>query len=114
MLTIFLFGFLSLFDLQRPALTSAQSLVESGANIYAIGSVGERGAFQVREKYWGKVPKDMLSQARQAESILDSLIIECNGDTYIALQRYNGIGSAATNYAEAVIGKAIELTLLGV
>jgi hypothetical protein len=92
----------------------AQAMVESGANPYAKGKHKEKGAWQIREKYWGKVPKDMVHQARQAEGVLDVLIKENHGDIYKAVRRYNGYSRATKKYANAVRSNAIRLAVVGV
>ena len=102
------------FDLQRPHLVIGQGLVESGMNQYAVGKDKDKGAFQVIEKYWGKVPKDMASQAKQNERIVDTLLAENDGDLFTAICRYNGSGEQAVRYAALVRQKTIELCLMEV
>lgn len=99
--------------LSSPTITIAQSIIESGANPNAIGKYGEKGAMQVIEKDWGKVPKHYGKQLQQGDKIRESLIKEYSSPR-IGLKRYNGIGRAADKYASKVITKALELTLLGV
>ena len=99
-------------QLERPHLTLAQGYIESNMNRKAVGKKGEKGAWQVREKYWGKVPKDLLGQAKQAERILNGRSLENCNSMHIALIRYNGRGRAAVLYANKVRQKAIEIALM--
>lgn len=48
------------------------------------------GAFQVNPRYWGKVSKDPIEQALQAESILVELQETHQGDLRKALNAYGG------------------------
>lgn len=113
MISLTAFAVLCTFVLgiQEPHLTIAQSIIESGANPRAIGKVGEKGAFQVREKYWGKVPRTYKAQAKQAERIRNILTEQENGDIIQALERYNGIGKPAEQYVRKVLHKTFELAL---
>jgi hypothetical protein len=95
--------------LQRPELTIAHGIIESNLNPRAIGKMKEKGAWQVREKFWGKVPDDIFAQAKQHERILNTLIKESNNDLSKAISRYNGKGRKAQIYAKKVIRKTFEL-----
>lgn len=95
-------------NLKRPALTIPQGIVESGLNTKARGKAGEKGAWQVREKYHGKVPKRLIDQGKQAEKILDELLKTTEGDMLKALSRYNGSGKAADRYAAKVRQRAFQ------
>ena len=54
-----------------PVETMAMIMVcESNGDTTAIGAAGERGAFQVLERFWGPVPPDLEGQAAQAASII--------------------------------------------
>lgn len=84
----------------------AISIVESNGTPWAVGKSGEKGAFQVIEKDWGKVSKNPDEQARQAQQILDELLEASGGNELKALAMYNG-GSRpnkkAWKYAQKVI-----------
>ena len=101
--------------LQRPQLTLAQGLIESNCNQYAVGKSKDKGAYQVIEKYWGKVPKGHTAQAQQAERILDELLLACGNNVGRALELYNGGESnkATRKYRNRVMSKALELAMLG-
>jgi len=58
----------------RPRIAGV-SIAESHGTPWAVGDNGEsRGAFQVQEKHWGKVPISAVDQALQAERILEELV----------------------------------------
>ena len=101
-------------QLERPELTLTQGYVESNMNRNARGKKGEKGAWQVREKYWGKVPKHLLGQAQQSERILNELLAESNNNLHTALRKYNGRGAKAVKYANQVRKKTIERCILTV
>lgn len=93
---------------KRPALMAAVAVIESNGNPKAVGDGGDsKGAFQVQEKHWGKVPKDAASQALQAERILESLVASnARRSLRYGLTRYNGGSNpprAAKRYAQRVI-----------
>ena len=98
--------------LKRPVLTEAIGRVESGMNPRARGKHGERGAWQVTPRIWGKVPHSLTDQARQHERILDELIHACGERVGQAIERYNGSGPAARRYAGRVRRIAIQIALL--
>ena len=59
-----------------PKLMAAIAVVETGGNSSIKNSGYKKrhdGAFQVNPKHWGKVPKDAVGQALQAERILEDL-----------------------------------------
>lgn len=100
---------------KRPALMAAIAVRESNANPHSIGDGGDsRGAFQVQSRHWGKVPKDALSQAKQAEQILEELLEASNAKRSLryALAQYNG-GSKppriSYKYADRVIALSKEV-----
>ena len=68
----------------------AISIVESNGTPWAVGKSGEKGAFQVIEKDWGKVSQHPDEQAKQAERILDELLEASKGNELKALAMYNG------------------------
>ena len=45
-------------------------------NPLAVGRAKEKGAFQIREKFWGKVPVGTYDQALQNERVLNVLVKE--------------------------------------
>lgn len=98
--------------LQRPILTEAIGRVESGMQPGARGKHGERGAFQIQARYWGKVPAELHAQALQHEWVLDELLRECGGRVEQAVERYNGRGAAARRYVGRVRREAICIALL--
>lgn len=98
-------------QLERPHITIAQGYIESGMNVYAVGSRKEKGAWQVQEKHWGKVPGDLKGQAEQSERILNELLKSSSGDICVALARYNGRGTQALQYVRKVRKMAFEIAL---
>jgi len=115
MLCILITALALTIPLQRPHLTLAQGIVESHCNPYAIGKAKEKGAYQVTEKYWGKVPQGHTAQAQQAEQIMNELLLASGNDVSHALELYNGGESnkATRKYRQRVISKALELAMLG-
>ena len=107
--TFFLFA-----PLERPVLTVGQGYIESGHRTRAIGKAGERGAFQVRECIWGKVPRGWKKQADQAEDILNDLLTENHGCMNKAVTKYNGSGKKARIYQAKVFKKSIDIYLLDI
>lgn len=106
---------ISPYQLQRPPLTKAMGLVESGLNPFAIGDRGKsKGAYQVQERYWGRVPRDFYRQTIQTERILTQLVKQNKNNYYKAIQRYNGYSFKTVCYANKVRQKAIEVHLLEV
>lgn len=89
----------------RPVL-AAVAVKESNADPKAVGDGGaSKGAFQVQEKHWGKVPSDAIDQALQAERILEALV-ESRGSLRRGLVAYNGGHPAprvSYRYADRVI-----------
>lgn len=105
--------FLCSVTLERPHLTLAQGYVESRFNKNAVGARGEKGGWQVNERIWGKVPKQLHKQAEQAEKILNDLIDNTDADTlYSGLCRYGGSSVKPCAYADKVRLKALELAIL--
>lgn len=99
---------LGIEPLKRPHLTEVQGYVESNMNSKAIGKVKEKGAWQVREKYWGKVPRKLIDQAKQAERILDELLKANNNNLHTSVMRYNGAGIKARSYANKIRKRTFE------
>lgn len=77
---------------KNPPLMAAIAIKESNASPKAIGDGGDsKGAFQVQEKHWGKVPNTATEQALQAEKILDELVASSpRGNLRSGLAKYNG------------------------
>ena len=77
---------------KRPALMAAIAVKESNGNPNAVGDSGaSKGAFQVQEKHWSKVPASPVDQALQAERILDELVASTpRGDLLCSLAKFNG------------------------
>lgn len=98
--------------LKRPALTLAVGRVESGLQPAARGKHGERGAWQIQPRLWGKVPRGLHAQALQHEGVLDQLLKECGGRMEQAVSRYNGTGAAARRYVGRVRREALCIALL--
>ena len=94
-------------------LATAQGLVESNLNPWAVGKANERGAWQVIERYHGKVPRSLPEQCRHYTKIMGGLTTE-HGTVEKAITRYNGSGVDAKRYCQRVQKKALESTLLGV
>jgi hypothetical protein len=95
-----------------PDVTLAQGFVESKMNIFAVGKAREQGAYQIREKYWGKVPRTFTGQTQQADRILMELLGSNHGDIWKAVERYNGRGKASRVYRAKVQRRTIEARLL--
>ena len=91
---------------KRPALMSAIAVKESNGDPKAVGDSGaSKGAFQVQEKHWGKVPSDAVGQALQAERILEELLSSAR-HLRSGLARYNGGTKpprAAYRYADHIL-----------
>lgn len=98
----------------RLHLVEAQALTESGRNMYAVGKAGEKGCWQVLEKYWGKTPNNFHGQFIQHTKIMDDLLCTKKGDISATVMAYNGKGKRAKRYLAKVRLKAIELKILGV
>ena len=99
-------------ELKRPHITVAQGYVESNMNPKAVGAQGEKGAWQIKEEYWGKVPRTLDKQALHAEQVLDKILKENDGNIRVSLARYNGRGKKSRMYANKVMSKALELATM--
>lgn len=88
------------------------AIEESRGNPVAVGSSGERGAWQVKASSWGTVPVDIYGQAWQAETIIRGLLVHTKGNKKKALARYNG-GSTppgkSYRYAERILKRVQHL-----
>lgn len=100
------------FNIERPAFVVAQGMQESHMNQFEIGKYGERGAFQVREKYWGRVPRDLKGQIIQNEKIVGSLHKRYKSWPLV-FERYNGKGKDARRYSTDVISKVFSIHYFG-
>lgn len=99
---------LSLY-LTNPIVTLAQGLVESNLNHLSVGDSGRsKGAFQVQAKHWGRVPNNLLDQAKQCERIRTGL----DNDIWTAVRKYNGSGRQARSYEWKVKKQAIQIAML--
>lgn len=75
---------------KNPRLMAAIAIKESSGDTKAIGDSGDsRGAFQVQEKHWSKVPSTATEQALQAEKILEELVASSRGRLRSGLEKYN-------------------------
>jgi hypothetical protein len=54
--------------------------LESSFNKNAIGAVGEKGLFQIRPEYYGKVPKTVQGQTEQVLEVLKYVRGRCQKD----------------------------------
>jgi hypothetical protein len=73
-------------------LLAAVAVVESGGNprVVRSGYKGRHhGAFQVNPRHWQDVPLDAAGQAKQAERIIEELLMDHNG-IVPALNAYGG------------------------
>lgn len=99
---------------KNPKRMAAVAIIESNGNPKAKGKSGERGAFQVIEKEFGKVSKNPTKQARQSEDILEDLVRESHGNLKVALRKYNGGPDyqkkpATKVYANKILAKIKEM-----
>lgn len=75
---------------KNPELMAAIAIKESSGDTKAIGDSGDsKGAFQVQEKHWSKVPATATEQALQAEKILEELVASSRGRLRSGLEKYN-------------------------
>lgn len=95
-----------------PILSLGIGMTESAMNPYVTGKHKEQGPFQIRERYWGKVPKSTVSQYKQHDKILVELMQNHNQNSMKAVEQYNGKGLAAKKYAKTVRRHSIEIALL--
>lgn len=102
---------LSIFTFPQVSLSIGH--IESGMCASAVGRCGERGAFQVIPKHWGRVPKTLRRQMDQHNRVLVDLHRECGGDLLAAVVRYNGRGKKARGYLGLVTHDILEREILG-
>lgn len=75
---------------KNPKLMAAVAVRESNGNPKAVGDGGaSKGAWQVQEKHWAKVPTTATEQALQAEKILEELVASSQGRLQSGLEKYN-------------------------
>lgn len=75
---------------KNPKLMAAIAIKESNGRPRAVGDSGaSKGAFQVQEKHWSKVPTTATEQALQAEKILEELVASSRGRLRSGLEKYN-------------------------
>lgn len=98
---------------KRPHLVAAQAIVESNGNTKARGKAGERGAWQVIERYHGHAGNTALQQALKHERIMDDLLRETNGDVKKSVRMYNGslTNKATERYLTKVTHEALQIAL---
>lgn len=76
---------------KKPFLMAAIAIKESNGKPKAVGDSGDsKGAWQVQEKHWSKVPTSATEQALQAEKILEELVQSSRGKLRSGLAKYNG------------------------
>ena len=91
---------------KSPRLLAAIAKVESNGNATAKHKVSKaKGAFQVKERFWGKVSKDPVEQALQAEAILTELTETM--PIKKALNVYGG--DSKGRYAKTVLAELMEV-----
>ena len=94
---------------QYPVVAAAQAVIESQVKPAAVGRHHERGCYQVRERYWGKVSPRFDRQTQQHSVILTALLEENNHQLKRALRRYNGSGLRAVRYERRVARAIAEI-----
>lgn len=102
----------SVKDSPMANLLISVAIEESRGDPVAVGSSGERGAWQVKASDWGSVPLDIVGQAGQAERIIAQLMIHAKGNKKKALAHYNGGTTppgSSYRYAERVLERAKHL-----
>lgn len=93
----------------NPRLYAAVAKVEADYRPQIIGKAGEKGMFQILEKFHGKVPDDLTGQLRKAESILEPLIKKHG--LRKGISRYNGKGRKAQLYAAKILKTMQEIPI---
>ena len=94
---------------RNPRLLAAVASRETGGNP-SVRRTGFRkrhdGAFQVNKKHWGKVSRDPVEQALQAEAVLTELVEE-KGGIVAGLNAYGG--DSRGMYARTVLAELTEV-----
>lgn len=86
----------AVLDTPYPYLLTGVAVKESNGTPWAVGDKGQsKGAFQVQEKHWGKVPAEAAAQAKQATEVLEALVesggsLRCRTTLRRTLAKYNG------------------------
>ena len=94
---------------KSPRLMAAVAVVETkGTPGVRKGGYKKRhaGAFQVNARHWGRVSKDPVEQALQAEAVLTELVEE-KGSIVAGLNYYGG--STKGTYARTVLAELTEV-----
>lgn len=93
----------SLANTFAPKRLAAIASKESNFRKTAVSPDGhDKGAYQVREKEWGKVPQTISSQTKQAEKVLLEKMADARGSLDEATVRYNGFNEKARKYGRDV------------
>ena len=94
----------AVLETKKPRLLAAIAAVESqGKESAKNRKSGAKGAFQVKSKFHGRVSKDAVEQALQADRILDDLYDEKDGNLRKALNAYGG--DTRGKYAKQVLAE---------
>jgi len=94
----------AVLETDKPRLLSAIAKVESGGKETAYNKKSRaKGAFQVKERHWGKVRPSAVEQALQADRILNDLYDEKDGNLRKALNAYGG--DTKGRYAKMVLAE---------
>lgn len=94
----------AVLETKKPRLLAAIASVESGGKETAKNrKSGAKGAFQVKERHWGRVKHDAVEQALQADRILDDLYDESDGNLKRTLNKYGG--DTRGHYAKMVLAE---------
>lgn len=95
----------AVLETKKPRLLAAIAAVESsGGKETAVNKRSKaKGAFQVKQKHWGRVPNDVVEQALQADRILNDLYDENDGNLRKTLNAYGG--SKDGKYARLVLSE---------
>ena len=97
---------------KKPRLLAAVAVAGEKNTPYTVRKGGYKkrhaGAWQVNSKYWGRVPNDPVSQALQAERILEDLTGE-GKNIRTALSIYGG--DSSSRYANRVLKELQEVPM---
>lgn len=95
---------------KSPRLLAAMATIETNGN-HAVRNTGYKkrhhGAWQVNPKYWGKVSKNPVEQAKQAEIILEDLAKASNNDINSTLAKYGG--DSTNSYAKRTLAELVNV-----
>ena len=87
---------------KHPRVYAAIAARESSFNPRAIGTSGEKSAFQILNWPKGKNPRSIKVSADEAEVVLEVKKASAKGNLWKAVERYNGSGQQARNYAKDI------------